>query len=202
MADPEVERIRTAWDKLTSGVKNAWRTVVLRNGLTPTIVGMPVKDLAMPELFQQVRAQIACAFEIPEAMLADSANYATALEHRRSFWLETIIPHAEWHAEAFNRQLFWPMDLEMRLRPNELEAVQKDEADKAASMKAMIDAATAVFSAKLCDEEEARAVISSAFEQMSLPKLATGWKLLEPATRPPTDPVRRTEPAIGTTAAN
>ena len=31
----------------------------------------------------------------------------------------------------------------MRLRPNELEAVQKDEADKAASMKAMIDAATA-----------------------------------------------------------
>ena len=44
--------------------------------------------------------------EIPEAMLADSANYATVLEHRRSFWLETIIPHAEWHAEAFNRQLF------------------------------------------------------------------------------------------------
>ena len=50
-----------------------------------------------------------------------------------------------------------------------------------------------VFSAKLCDEEEARAVISSAFEQMSLPA-GNRLKLLEPATRS-TDPVRRTEPA-------
>jgi HK97 family phage portal protein len=185
VADEEIPRIRTAWENLTSGVKNAWRTVILRNGLTPTIVGMPVKDLAMPELFQQVRSQIACAFEIPETMLTDAANFATSAEHRRSFWLETIVPHAEWHAEAFNHQLLWPLGLEMRLQSNELEAVQKDEADKAASMKAMIDAATAVFTAKLCDEEEARAVISSAYGQMNLPELAKGWTPPKPAPIPP-----------------
>ena len=178
--DDEVDRIRTSWEKITSGLKNAWRTVILRNGMKATVVGMPVKDLAMPELFQQVRSQIACAFEIPETMLTDAANFATSAEHRRSFWLETIVPHAQWHAEAFNRQLFWPQGLEMRLQPEQLEAVQKDEAEKAASMKAMIDAATSVYGAKLCDTEEARAVISKAFENMSLPALATGWKPPEP----------------------
>ncbi|MDD5245621.1 MAG: phage portal protein, partial [Syntrophorhabdaceae bacterium] len=186
--DPEIERIRNAWDKLTGGVKNAWRTIVLRNGLKPTIIGMPVKDLAMPELYQQVRSQIACAFEIPETMLSDSANYATSAEHRRSFWLETIIPKAQWHAERFNEQLFWPMGLEMRLQPEQMEAVQKDEAEKSASAKAMIDAAVAVFNAKLCDEGEARAAISVAYENMSLPAPAENWTPPEPVIPEPLQP--------------
>jgi len=155
--EAELERVRTVWNQLTEGVKRAWRTVVLRGGMKPTIIGQPVKDLAMTELTQTARQQIAIAFGVPESMVGDPAsNYATARTNRLSFWQETIIPEATQLEAAVNEQLFEPLGLQFEFLTGLIEALQQDEAEKA-------DAVTSLYEAGIITLAEAR-------EQMGLSK--------------------------------
>ena len=167
--DAELERVRTVWDRMTSGVKNAWRTIVLRGGMKPTVVGMPVKDLAMPDLTQSVRQQIAVSFGVPETMVGDpAANFATAKTNRISFYQETVIPEAREIEAVLNEQLFGPMGLEFSFQYNMIEAVQQDEAEKA-------DAVLKMFGAGIITLQEAR-------DQMNLGEAPA--ELLEQAAEP------------------
>ncbi|MBU0607446.1 MAG: phage portal protein, partial [Armatimonadetes bacterium] len=134
----EAERIESSWARMVSGVKNAWKAVVLQGGLKPEVITPPVNTLAVPELSQLVRAQIATAFGIPQTLLEDAANFATAQEHRLSFYTETVNPEAEMIADVFNEQLFTPMALELRFRPEELDIMQADESDRAASLASLV----------------------------------------------------------------
>ena len=54
MPDPEIERVQNVWQNLFGGVRNAFKTAVLRLGLKPTVIGFPLKDLALPELMEEV----------------------------------------------------------------------------------------------------------------------------------------------------
>lgn len=137
--DAEVERIKTVWDRIFGGVKNAWRTAVLRMGLQPTVIGSPFKDVMMEDVLAQARQQVAVAFGIPQTMLEDAANFATAREHKLSFYHETIFPEADLIADGLNRQLFAPLGLEFTWRFGEVEAVQQDEATKAEAVCALVD---------------------------------------------------------------
>lgn len=127
----EVERIKTTWERIFGGVKRAFKTAVLTNGLTPTVVGSPLKDVDMAGIMAQARTQVAVAFGIPETMLADAANYATAKEHRESFYYETIFPEADYIAQELNRQLLDAYDLEFRWKYSDVETIQQDEGEKA-----------------------------------------------------------------------
>ena len=60
--------------------------------VTPQTLTPPPKDLEMKELNNQARHNVAMAFGIPQTMLEDAANYATAGEHRLSFWQDTVRP--------------------------------------------------------------------------------------------------------------
>jgi len=132
--------IRSTWERLTSGLRNAWRAMVLGGGVKPIVVGAPVKDVAMPELLEQVRHQIAVAFGIPQTLLEDAANYATARQHWVSFWTETIIPEALLMEHTLNEQLFYALGLEMRFLFNQIEALQQDEAEKAQAVTQLVQA--------------------------------------------------------------
>ena len=135
---PEVERVETAWDRLYSGVKRAFKTAVLRYGLTPHVVGQPVKDLGMPSLLASVRQQIAVANGVPITLLEDAANYATARQHSVSFWRETVMPEAKLVAEVLNEHLFKPMGLEFVFDFSQIEALQQDEASKAQAVVQLV----------------------------------------------------------------
>ena len=140
LPDAEIERVSNAWRRLTEGVEKAWRTLVLRRGLKPEVIGMPVRDLAMPELMDSVRSQVAVAFGVPETMIADAANYATAKEHRLSFYQETVIPEGRQMETTINEQLFTRLGLEFKFQYDQIEALQKDEAEKAFHIVQLLNA--------------------------------------------------------------
>jgi len=115
-------------------VRKAWETVAVKASVTPVVVGYPTKDLAMPELMEKVREQIAAAAGVPQTMLEDAANFATAKEHHQSFYSETIAPEVMWIESALNRQLFEPMRLHLQLDYQALDIFQRDEAERSESL--------------------------------------------------------------------
>lgn len=134
----ESERIEGAWNRMVSGIRNAWKAVVLQGGLKPEVITPPVNTLALPELQAGVRAQIATAMGIPQTMLEDAANYATAVEHKQSFIIDTIAPECELIAEAANTQLFATVGLELQFRPQDLDIMQEDEEQRAGSLASLV----------------------------------------------------------------
>lgn len=130
----ESERIESKWNSILQGVRNAWKTITLQGGLKPIILTPPVKDLAMGELSDRMRGQIATAFGVPQTMLEDAANFATAVEHRLSFYQETVIPETVLLQEDWNRQIFDPLGLKFEFMPDQLDIMQEDEADRAGSL--------------------------------------------------------------------
>jgi len=112
----------------------------IRAGLIhPTVLTPPLKDLAMPELNDQARRAIAAAFGIPQTMLEDAANFATAESHEQQFWRSTVEPRGRMVAAAFNAQLWRGAGLEMQFNFEALDIFQVDEASRAASLSTFID---------------------------------------------------------------
>ena len=91
----EAQRLKTWWQKLTSGVQKAFGLVVLSDQVKPTVIGEGMDDLTEETLAQFVREEIARAFGIPFSLLvSNAANYATARVDRLAFYTETVIPEA------------------------------------------------------------------------------------------------------------
>lgn len=134
----EAERIEGAWNRMVAGVRNAWKAVVLQGGLKPEVIQPPVNTLALPELQAGVRAQIATAMGIPQTMLEDAANFATAKEHKQSFILDTIAPECEMIQEVANEQLFQLYGLKLEFRPQDLDILQEDEEQRAGSLASLV----------------------------------------------------------------
>ena len=81
----------------------------------------------MPDLHKQAVSNVALAFGIPETMISDAANYATAKEHRMSFWQDTIRPRGNKIATTINRQLLDAFGLRLEFGFDELDIFQEDE---------------------------------------------------------------------------
>jgi HK97 family phage portal protein len=185
LSEEQRDELKGQFSRLAEGVKRAFNTLILHSGVKMQVVGQPVKDMAMPDLMQQVRGQICSACGVPETMLTDAASYATAKEHKQSFVLDTVVPQCQWHAERWNEQWLGAMNLELRFRPEELEVVQEDEADKATAAKATLDAAKVAYDAGVVTDLEMRAVANSVFVGMGLPALDKNWKPEPKAPIPP-----------------
>jgi HK97 family phage portal protein len=128
----QTEEVQNFYRRAMQGLKNAWRVLAVRaRGVQFHTPQNPLKDLATPELREQARKDVALAFEIPVTLLDDDANYATAKEHKRGFYDETVIPDAEVFAEEFNTQLFHPLGLHLAFKPNEMDLYQDDERESA-----------------------------------------------------------------------
>lgn len=128
----ELDRLEVWWRRMLSGVKRAWETVALKATVKPVTIGYPTKDLAMPELMQLVRNQIAVASGVPQTMFEDAAQVATRVaEDRQSFYSETIIPEAQLIENALNKQYFDKKGLRCELDFQALDVFQEDEASRA-----------------------------------------------------------------------
>ena len=138
--DSELKRLENWWKKLLRGVAKAWDTVAVRADVEPKIIGHPVKDLGMPELSKSVRGQIAVAYGVPETILEDAANFATARTHRKSFYVETLIPEANLIQAELNRQVFRPEGLKFEFLPEQLQVMQEEEAERSLALSQLVSA--------------------------------------------------------------
>ena len=94
-------------------------------------------------------------------MLEDAANYATAKEHRLSFYQETVAPAGDIIMEYVNEQLFKPRGMTAHFDFESLDIYQEDEANRASSLQALINAglplrlAMEILGYELTEEQEA-----------------------------------------------
>lgn len=160
--DAESKRLENWWKKTTAGISKMFGTIAVRLGIKVNQLVPLIKDLMVPELTENARAQIAVTYGVPQTMLEDAANYATAVEHRLSFYQETILPRCEWYKQVLNEQLFKPMGMELTFRPEELDVFQEDEEQRSSSLGALVsagfpvDLAAEILGYDLTDEQWAR----------------------------------------------
>jgi HK97 family phage portal protein len=129
----EISRVEQWFKRSATTIKNAFRVLGIRAGsITPTTLTPLLKDLTMPELNAEAKHNIATAFSIPRTMLdSQAANYATAVEERKSFYEDTIKPRAHRYESALNEQLLAREGLRIEFAFNELELFQEDESERA-----------------------------------------------------------------------
>jgi HK97 family phage portal protein len=127
--------VQNAWEKMFAGVRRAFKTVVLERGLTPTVIGQPVKDLAMPDLEKAKKEQILAANGLPIGLAEPKTNRAEREALQEELWTQYIIPDMEVFIEPIlNEQLFNELGLRVSFQYKELEALQRMEIAKAESM--------------------------------------------------------------------
>lgn len=140
-SEADKERLETWGKRFLSGVKNAFGIRVVRTGVDIKQLGGQPSDLAMPELTDKKREDIATALGVPHSLLFSSAaNYATAEQDDKHFYDKTVIPLARGILRSWNNQLFKPLGLEMKERHDLLEMYQDDESDKAYRLLAAVNA--------------------------------------------------------------
>jgi len=138
--DTDLKRLEAWWRRMLSGVRNAFNAAAVRASVKPVQVGYPLDQMEIETLFGEVRNQICTALGVPQTMLEDAANYATAVEHRKSFYSETVLPECQLIESEINRQLLDKLGLSLQFHPERLEVFQDDETDKATAIVNLVGA--------------------------------------------------------------
>jgi HK97 family phage portal protein len=129
----EIKRVESWFQKSATAIKNAFRVLGIRAGsITPTKLTPDLKDLAMPEINAEAKHNLAVAFGVPKTLMdSEAANYATAVEDRKSFYEDTVMPRARKYESVLNTQLLEREGLRLEFAFNELELFQDDENQRA-----------------------------------------------------------------------
>jgi HK97 family phage portal protein len=149
-SSPDSERFEEWFKRAATGLTNAFRAFAVRGKLTFTTIGDSPGELALPELTDKKREDIATALGVPQTLLfSNAANYATAIQDDLHFYSKTVLPLATRIERALNRQLLDKFQLEMHFHPEQLELFQALESEKA-------DKLTMLVGAGIIDKNEAR----------------------------------------------
>lgn len=140
VSQEERDRIQGFFKRAATGIANAFKVLALRGEIKPQVISQPLDDLAIPELYAQAKQNICNAFGIPQTMLDDAANYATAESHNAQFWQTTVRPRGRMVEGALNRQVFKQMGLEFELSFDELDVFQEDEHERSGSLLTLVNA--------------------------------------------------------------
>jgi HK97 family phage portal protein len=137
----EKDSVKEWWQRIFTGVKNAFATEVVRGDFDTLTIGEGVSELQNSALTAEQREAICTAMGVPQSKVtANAANYATKQGDDLSFIQDTIAPECKWIAAVVNRQLLGPMGLRLAFKPDELPVMQEDETQRANSLKLLVDA--------------------------------------------------------------
>jgi hypothetical protein len=136
----ERDRVENMLGKALRGIKNAFRVIALRTEIKPHTLTPPMSQLAMPELTNEARHNIADSFGIPLPMLENPSNRSVTEELRLSFYQDTMQPRGNMIAGVINNQLLKPIGFELKFNFNQLDIFQTDEAERAGSLDQLVAA--------------------------------------------------------------
>ena len=160
--DNEIKRVESWFKRSATSIKNAFRVLGIRaDSIKPTTLTPPLKDLVMGEITDNAKEDISTAFGIPKTLLdSEAANYATAKEDRKSFYMETLEPRSKKIAAALNTQLLNKEGLRIEFSVKEMEIFQEDENDRADRFERYanrlpVELALRLAGIELTDEEQA-----------------------------------------------
>ena len=134
-SEEELKRVQSWLDRALSSAKNAFRPLGIRTLPTLLKLSEPPTNLALPELTDKKREDVATALGVPQTVLFSSAaNYATALQDDIHYYEKTVKPLAGLLEEALNVRLFEALGYRLRLHPERLEVFQRLEAEKVSAL--------------------------------------------------------------------
>lgn len=137
----EMEKLERWWKRMFKGIRNAWETAALRAKVNPVMIGDGIGDLNNQDLTTEKREAISSALGVPHSLvMSNAANFATAQADRLNFYDTTIVPECRLIESALNRQLFVPMGLTFRFRPQSLPVYQEDEGQMSVTIKNLTQA--------------------------------------------------------------
>ncbi len=138
----ERDRIESWFEKVISGVRNAWSTkVVNADKVTAVQIGEGLESLSDSTLTQERRDDIATTMGVPHSLLfANAANYATAEMDKQNFYEATLVPDAEAIAKQINKQLLEPLGFRVEFKPQRMGIFQADETARAQSLLNLVNA--------------------------------------------------------------
>jgi phage portal protein BeeE len=137
MPTAEQERIEKRLKKLITNVRNAFRLIVMGigEGGKPVVIGEGLEALKDAGAITRNREDITAGYGISLSMLLSSeANYATALEDRKTLYTNTVIPLANFIGDTWNEQIFKPLGYRWVFRPENMEVFQEDENQRSSSL--------------------------------------------------------------------
>ncbi len=135
----ERDKLKAWWDRMSSGVRSAWRSIVVSAAVKPTVIGSPPNEVAAPALTKISREDIATGMGVPMALLMLSAPLAggTADAERLNFYDFTIVPEVEWMFGIINTQYLARLDMKIVAEPEKLEVYQWAGTQKAKAIAAL-----------------------------------------------------------------
>jgi len=135
------EELKSFWNRIFSGIKNAFATAVLTSNVKPLIIGEGLKDLENDILIKSKKEDIVSTMGIPlSIVLSNAANYATSLVDKKNLYDNRILPDARFIATQANKYLFDDLDLYLEFVPESLSLFQEDEAQRAKAYSDYVNA--------------------------------------------------------------
>ena len=93
ISDQAMKRLKSGWESLYSGAKNAGKTVILEEGLEYNPISLKPNDLQMVDSKKITISDISRLFNVPESMLnADANKYASNEQNNLHFLQYTLAP--------------------------------------------------------------------------------------------------------------
>jgi len=140
--EQERKRVEGFFKRNMTGISNAWRVLAMKMSGTmkPEVITPKIKDMALDSNYTQAAKNIEYAFGIPDGMLRSESNRASAEEHRKSFWQDTVRPSGQATEDEMNEQLFKPIGLRVELCFEDLDVFQTDESERAGSLNELVTA--------------------------------------------------------------
>lgn len=109
-----IERLKSSFEKIYSGAKNAGRTLVLEEGLEYQSLSLKPDELQLTETNKQTISEVARLFNIPESLINSDANkYASLEQNTVQFLQNTLLPIITQIESSFDKYLL--DDLEKQL---------------------------------------------------------------------------------------
>lgn len=152
----EKDRLQAWWTNLVTGIRSAWRSIVVSSKINPLTIGSDPKDTAAPELSKLAREDVAMGMGVPMALLMLSAPLAggTAGAERLNFYDFTVVPQVNGViAPPLNEQYLQRVKMKLTFQPRKLEVYQSAEIEKAKALRFLVGTDPIMFA------DEARAFL-------------------------------------------
>lgn len=164
--------LRSWFQRMLGGARRAFSLEVAARKLEKIDLSSSLKDAYPPGIRDEMCKSIAKTLGIPFSMLfSDAANYATAQQDEKNFYIQSAIPDCRIIQNALNRQLLNPMGIELDFASDELQCMQENVTTKAQGLNNLIaggvpvDVAMDAMGYDLDEEDDARIRLISLMKQ-------------------------------------
>lgn len=130
-APEEKNRIKRFLYSAMTGRLRAWGIELLSRNLHFEHLVPPLKQMMLPELRSEAQHGICVAMGVPISILFTNASRnSTSEQDDLHFYTKTAVPFARDIEETANDEVFGPLGLRLRFRPDKLEVFEQQELSK------------------------------------------------------------------------